>query len=247
MTVFKNSWAFRAESLAKVTKSTVSLSWALSEMVRSTAQGTWFTRQAWAMAPPSISQAMAPNSFCSQSPSWGSATNLSPVATTPKWTRPYNLWASLASSCVKSRSQGSWITNPSTPGRDICPTGQLSRAEVSKSYSTQAVARTTSPIWTFSPMPPATPRFSTSLGLNRSIMAWAHRAAFTFPGEHWDTTTGTPDKVPVVNSMPPRVWACFSSMAERMASTSTFIAPIIPTICSTAQSSFTAFCRSFPR
>ena len=45
-TARSSCWAFSAELLAKVTKSTVSLSWALSEIVRSTAQGTWFTRQA---------------------------------------------------------------------------------------------------------------------------------------------------------------------------------------------------------
>ena len=60
MTWASSCWAWWALWAAKVGKSTTASSLPLSEMVRSTMQGTPLSRQAWAMAPPSISQARAP-------------------------------------------------------------------------------------------------------------------------------------------------------------------------------------------
>ena len=228
-------------------------------MVRSTAQGTWFTSAGVGDGPPfHLARPWPQNSFCSQSPRLGrSATNLSPGSHhSPSGPGHTICWASLASSCVKSRSQGSWITNPGQSrraGPASGPTGQLSRAEVSKSYSTQAVGK--NHVRQYGRFPQCLPprqRFSTSLGLEAG-RSWPGRTGRRSPfrgrtlGHH---APAPQTKVPVVEfhaapgigpvSLP---WRREWRPPPPVHSADHSEGPS----CSTAQSSFTAFCRSFPR
>ena len=180
------------------------------------------------MLPPSISTAFAPNCSPSQRFFSLSATNSSPVATTPICAPPYIALASSSSTFAAVLSQGnSSIFSVSKSPRRINRVPSLSpRALVSKSCCTQLSAATKSPI--FTPTPPATPVFIMSLGLYFSIIICVHTAAFTFPGPHWDTTTGTPSSVPLWNTSPAIDSLCSPLSRDMILLTSTSIAPIMP-------------------
>ena len=180
----KSSWAFWAEPWAKGHKVH---RLAVVGVVRDSPQhgARHLVHQAGVSDGPALHLAsQGAKLLCSHSPHCGVCHELVPPWQPPPGAPGRTSPPPAAARAFASPSlTGQGTARPLPAGKGQLARGPLVQGPGVKVVPTQAVAMTTSPMWTPSPMPPATPRFSTR-GTEKVHQSLGAGAAFTLPGEH---------------------------------------------------------------